>query len=105
VPVTPRILSKIDRLLDRYKMIESRKFAKGSFIEKEKSRKLLLQKLTTLCSITSMVLLIFGVLHSVYTLYNWGFWGLKMFRVINSWTTPPIIGITMLGKVLQRLAK
>jgi hypothetical protein len=81
--------------------INKRKFAKANFVEKDK---LPLQKLSKLCLTASMVLLIFSAVHFIYTVYSWGFWGLKMFSIIDSWTTPLIIGITMLGKFLQRLA-
>lgn len=72
------------------------------FVEKRKS---LIDRLPRLCFATSIVILILGLVRSLYTVYYWGFWSLTMISIINSWTTPFIIGITLLGRVSQRLAK
>ncbi|WP_284036539.1 hypothetical protein [Neobacillus sp. 114] len=82
--------------------IKKRKMTKGNFVEKQK---LLLYRLPALCLAASTVLLAWYVVHSLYTLYQWGIWGLNLVSIIHSWTAPFIIGITILGRLSKRWAK
>ncbi|WP_251555386.1 hypothetical protein [Neobacillus muris] len=82
--------------------IQKRKLTKGKFIEKEKSAKLLLQRLETLCFAASTVVLILSIVHSIFTVFTWGIWIISSLSLIHSWTSTFVIGSAFLGKVLQR---
>lgn len=82
--------------------IHNRKLAKENFVEKEKSS---LQKLVKLCFAASIVISIMGAIHSIYTVFTWGIWVINTLSIINSWTSTFIIGITLVGRYLQWLAK